>query len=103
MKGTEKQIAWANDIRSNILDTCDANIARFRESIPEYATVFSAIRDKCVALLSIIEKNPQAEDASFWIENRDRLPNPVRISEQVSLMMSNGKSLNEALKTIFGF
>lgn len=103
MRGTEKQIAWANDIRNSILETCDANISKFSETIPEDAATFSAIREKCASVLEIIEKNPQANEARFWIENRDRLPNPIKIFNDVNTMKSNGKSLDESLKAIFGF
>lgn len=103
MKGTEKQIAWANDIRNNIIATCDCNITRFRDTIPEDSATFIAIKDRCVEVLAKLEKLPQADEAKFWIDNRDRLPNPLKIFEKVNLMVFNGKSLEEALKAIFGF
>lgn len=102
MKGTEKQIKWAEDIRNNMIATCDANIARFADTIPEDAAIFSAIRERCIQFLAMCDKQPETESASWWIENRTRMPNPIKIFEAVKGMIFNGKTVEQALKSIFG-
>ena len=103
MKGTEKQIAWAEDIRNNMIKTCDFKIERFADTIPEDAAIFRAIREKCVIFLDRVNQHPQANEAKFWIDKRDRMPDPLKIYSQVQLLTMRGKSVDEALKTIFGY
>ena len=65
--------------------------------------MFTAIRGRCVKVPEILDSNPNAENASWWIDNRDRLPNPARMFNQIKMMMSNGQTLEDAVKATFGF
>lgn len=103
MKGTEKQIAWAEDIKTSAIKTCAANAQRFETIEPKWSELYSKIGARCKALIKKIEENPDAENASWWIDNRNRLPNANRVFDQVSTMISNGVKEDDALTRLFGF
>ena len=107
MIGSEKQITWAMDIRDSIIKTCDANISRFADTIPETANLYRAIKVRCEKFLEMIDNHPSTKEASknakWWIDNKDRLPNPIRVAETVETMIGNGRTQEESLQQLFGF
>lgn len=107
MKGSEKQVAWAMDIRNGMINICDANIKRFADTLPELADLYEAIKVRCQKFICMIDTNPATKEASmnakWWIDNRDQLPNPAKIVETVNIMRNHGKTQEEALTQLFGF
>ena len=107
MKGSEKQVAWAMDIKNGMINICDAIIKQFADTIPETAELYTAIKSRCEKFLEMIDTNPATKDAStdakWWIDNREKLPNPIKIAEMVDAMRTHGINQEEALTQLFGF
>lgn len=103
MTGTEKQIAWAEDIKTSPIKTCTANAARFEEIDKSISDRYLKIRDKYEVVIAQLEKKPGADKASWWIDNRSKLPSASKISDMVGTMVSNGIAEDDALKRVFGF
>ena len=104
MKGTEKQIAWAEDIRNDIDQDLRPQNRTFCRYYPRGRRYFPrGSREKCVIFLDRVNQHPQANEAKFWIDKRDRMPEFLKIYSQVQLLTMRGKSVDEALKTIFGY
>lgn len=106
MKGSAKQIAWAEDIKNNPIVTCDLNIERFAETVPGRAALYAKIKVKYTELIARIEQRPEADRAAWWIDNRDRLPSVQKIHDLVINQVGfcgKGEDMDEALKRLFGF
>lgn len=106
MKGSAKQIAWAEDIKSNPIVTCDLNIERKAETNPVSAKLFAKIKVKYIELIARIEQRPETDRAAWWIDNRDRLPDVLKIHDFVAAKTGYrdwDEDMDEALKRIFGF
>lgn len=106
MKGTKKQIKWAEDIKRSLINTCELNIKEFENHpyLAQDAEIWKEIKTRCETLISMVENHrPEADNAAWWIKNRNNLPNPVKVCADVRTMMSNGQTLSEALTNIFGF
>ena len=103
MTGSEKQIAWAEDIKTAPIKTCTANAARFEAIDAMISARYIKIRSKYEIVIAQLEKKPGADKASWWIENRSKLPSVDKIYEMVSTMVFNGIPEDDALKRVFGF
>ena len=76
MKGSEKQIKWAEDIKSNAFNTIDANLKRMEKENPGLFRFEIQAYKEC---REMIEKTfTTCEDAKQIIENRDMF-DPRRI------------------------
>ena len=103
MTGTEKQIAWAEDIKTAPIENCTANAARYSEVDKRISERYLKIREKYEVVIAQLEKKPETEKASWWIDNRSKLPSVSKIFNMVSTMVFNGIDEDEALKRLFGF
>lgn len=103
MTGTEKQIAWAEDIKTSPIKTCTDNAARFSQIDTGIAERWLKIREKYEVVIAQLEKKPETEKASWWIDNRSKLPGVSKIFDMVSSMVFNGIDEDEAMKRVFGF
>jgi len=73
LTGSEKQVKWANDIRSNVMQDVDALIAHAEVIFPEAKLDFAlGIVKKIKALLD------DKTHASWWIDNKKSYV-PVRV------------------------
>jgi len=71
MKGTEKQIAWAEDIKRTTIDTCKNNIERMNGE-----ALFEANVDAYKIMLAVIDKIIEInadKDAAWWIDHRNTI------------------------------
>ena len=92
LKGTEKQIAWAESIREESINTCDKNIELAKERIEKYPGVASYERDLKAyeeiksQVVSVFDK---IEDAAYIIDNRKSLDSNriVYLANQLILKM----------------
>ena len=103
MTGTEKQIAWAEDIKAAPIRLCEDNAARFENTIPKEAALYRMIGERYKTVIAQLGKKPEAESAAWWINNRNNLPTVERIVYLVHTMQGHGKSQENALKAVFGF
>jgi len=73
MKGTEKQIRWAQDIKAEFNEEMDREVANlqkmFNKQTPE---IQAKARPMFDARLEAISKINEQEDAKFWIDHRTR-------------------------------
>lgn len=71
LKGTEKQIAWAEQIRQDTLGTAERNIKSLEDKIKQYGDIFkpnlAAYKQVRSNLLSALTK---IDDASLLIDKR---------------------------------
>lgn len=78
MKGTEKQIKWAEDIMSDAFNTIDANVNRMEKENPELFRFEIQAYKEC---REMIEKSfATCEEAKQIIENRGMF-DPSRITQ----------------------
>lgn len=72
LQGTEKQIAWAEQIRSKFLTQLDKELAFVREGEEELGESADGQRRivSLTALRDAFDSAPKAQLASFWIEYR---------------------------------
>ena len=70
LKGSEKQVAWAFDIRKKYIELCDKlrKMAEPKKDLPEVKE-----------LLAFFKATESKQDAKFWIENRDTLDTEMGI------------------------
>lgn len=76
MKGSEKQVAWAEQIKANAIGTCDANIDRLNKMLKEYPGFGHTAEElqKFETLKAhLIAKFDTVDNAKWYIDNRDRL------------------------------
>ncbi len=94
MKGTEKQIAWAEQIISDALGTINRNIARIKKQIEKYgADKHSELELKAWEAArgqyeNVILKSAEAQNAAWIIDNRKRM-DPAAIAHQVEMIVAN--------------
>lgn len=97
MKGTEKQIAWVEDIKRTAYDTCRSNIERmsgealFESDVKAYK-VMIAVLDKMMAI-------NEDKDASWWIDHRGQISSGAinQIANRWAEMIRTGKMTAEQL------
>ena len=78
MKGTEKQIKWAQDIVAKTKGDIDRNIADFEKRAAEYPDLFGIEAEEwknCKVWFEnqMAEAEKRDMPASWYIDNRDRL------------------------------
>ena len=98
MTGSAKQIAWAEDIRRSIEETADRNAAIIEErnarmrakNIPlrqadeEEVEVLMTISQMSKAFIARVDREiPEAQKASWWIDNKCRLFDPIKMFDEV--------------------
>lgn len=95
MKGTEKQIKWAEDTKANALGTCEANIERMEKTIDNQTgrTIFPDEIEAYKVQLAILQAFfAKVDDAAVIISKRD-LIHPARINNvalQFAQRIKNG-------------
>jgi len=103
MKGTEKQIKWAEDIINDAYNTIDANIARMEKESKEFFHFNIQAYKECRKKLE--ETLETCDDAAVIIKCRNQF-DPRRINEMVGRMaekarqerqMSKGEKKNDML------
>jgi hypothetical protein len=92
MTGSDKQIAWAKQIINDALGTINRNISRVTEHIEKYDMQDEQIYlDTWLAAKNqyenVILKTPEAQDASWIIDNRKRM-DPIAIIHQVDMIVA---------------
>lgn len=88
MKGTEKQITWANDIIQESRNTIAANIARFTElGLERDVKIWNMVSEQYETAISKID------NAAFIIEHRSSLNSSsvMNAYNQINIMVSSGK------------
>lgn len=94
MKGTEKQIAWAEDIQKTALDALQRNIDRMKATnVKSYERTIKAFEKCKEELLECFEK---CDDAALYIKNRETFSSRsvLQKANEIELIMTN-KELNE--------
>lgn len=68
MKGSAKQVAWAEDIKNGALAQCDRTIKQFEEN---YHPIHQTMIDAAKEIKSTLEAGfAQIDDAKWYIDNR---------------------------------
>jgi len=74
LRGSDKQVAWANQIRANMIKTYAREIEATRANLDKAKAMLTAggvpahIKDKAQLIINIIECN----EAKWFIDNRNR-------------------------------
>ena len=100
MKGSMKQIQWAEDIRANAINTCTANIERMSAE-PLFALDVKVYKIFRAGLIARFDK---IDDAALIIKQKE-LVDPRSIIDQVSRateMIRDGKMTIEKLVQMSG-
>jgi len=101
MKGTEKQIAWANEILDHALDTCKRNIDLDTKRLEEYGhQVYRSGIDALKVMMKVIEKiGSTTEDAEKIINKKDILSgeNILKTVDRWAEQIRDGKLTVEQL------
>jgi hypothetical protein len=69
MKGTEKQIAWAEKIKQSAINALGRNIDKIKEVGKEVPAKLKQYHDQLVA--------DNDHDAAWWINNRDNIKSVI--------------------------
>jgi hypothetical protein len=88
MKGTEKQIAWAEDIRMELIKNIESQALKFEtrktnndEDKKRAETMAQSYRGALETYVNPSESKPERiakrQEATWWIENRDNHFNTV--------------------------
>ena len=89
MKGTEKQIKWAEDIKANAINTCTANIERLSGQPLDAlrVEVFKVIRNTLIAGFE------QIDDAAVIINKRANFDPMaiIRMADRTSELIASGR------------
>jgi len=89
MKGTEKQIKWAEDIKANAINTCTANIERLSGQPLDAmrVEVFKVIRK------TLIDGFEQIDDAAVIINKRAHFDPMaiIRMADRTSELINSGR------------
>ena len=94
MKGTEKQITWAENIQKTALDTLQRNIDRMKAAnVKSYERTIKAFEKCKEELLDCFEK---CDDAALYIKNRETFSSRsvLQKANEIELIMTN-KELDE--------
>jgi len=91
MKGTEKQIAWAEDIEKKYLENIDNQIASWQSRVEKYGLACEA---DYVEMLKVVRQAAvnafeQMQDAALVIERRNYLPNAQKLMETAETVAHN--------------
>ena len=103
MKGTEKQIAWVEDIKMAAFDTCKANIELNEKRYAEYEHPMYKVNADCYKIVNAIlnkmmEINAD-KDASWWIDHRGNISSDsiVKVANRFAGMITSGKTTTEQI------
>ena len=104
MKGTEKQIAWAEDIINNARQCIDNNIAYINTLTDNNPLKHDLpIWERLQVRFAEAVAHPKMQDASFVISNRNnKIFHPQDIIGMVTTMTHNGIALEDAIKRTIG-
>ena len=94
MKGTEKQITWAENIQKTALDTLQRNIDRMKAAnVKSYERTIKAFEKCKEELLDCFEK---CDDAALYIKNRETFSSRsvLQKANEIDLIKTN-KELDE--------
>ena len=103
MKGTEKQIAWAENIKNEAVETCRKNIEINEQRVAETAhPMYNANIAAYKVMLAVLEKmfeiNAQ-QDAGWWIDHREKISSAAinQIVSRWAEMIRSGRMTAEQL------
>lgn len=102
MKGTEKQIAWAESIKNDPIATFKNTAKKYADQRLPEAELYAALGAKFEQFVALLEQHPETESASWWIDNRRKFEYE-RYLYAVNCELRNGSSLDAALTKVFGF
>lgn len=80
LQGSEKQVKWAEDIRSKFLKGIEKNIANLEEDIEDFD--MEEDKEKLQFIKKLQEEIKKEESATFFIDNRQS-PSPEWLLDKV--------------------
>lgn len=99
MKGTEKQILWAEDIKRETLETCDANIRLSQARLDEYKADMFKLDEIAYRLVkaAFVKMFAGIDDAGAIINRRHRMGGSGvnSLADQIRNDLVKGKSADE--------
>ena len=79
LKGTEKQINWANDIRVKGLAVLDEHVAEFEAHVKAMKVVSEQQQEMLVRYYKAVDSSKTNDSAAWWIENRFEFGSKQRV------------------------
>lgn len=79
LKGTEKQINWANDIRVKGLAVLGEHVAEFEAHVKAMKVVSEQQQEMLVRYYKAVDSIKTNDSAAWWIENRFEFGSKQRV------------------------
>jgi hypothetical protein len=104
MKGTEKQIAWAQDIRSQAIENIESNIKLNAERYEEFDhhPMYAANVESYKIMRAVIEGIYEAHDDAEYIINHRTILSPsgytVHVNRWAEMILSGKKTVEQIAK-----
>lgn len=89
LKGTEKQIAWAEDIRAKGLALLDEHVAEFEAHIKSLGQLNEQQQAMLPRYYAAVENIRMNDNAAWWIENRFEFGSKQRVMGLINNIVFN--------------
>ena len=93
MTGTEKQVAWAEDIKRKTLDGLDSSIKFNEDYASKYGCDYAERAEMCRIYKQAVEQrlfaSAKMQSAAYVIEHRNSIPDVNTVIDQATMIASN--------------